>query len=140
MKVLIVEDDPTASKALEKVLESRSSGILVSGSISGALNLCKSDTFDVILLDIGLTDSTPPMTLTYVKQIKDLQPKAAVVVVTGSGELRDDALRAGADGFVEKGQSGKESLLSSILRAIQSTGREDYKQFVKLLSRAANEP
>ena len=55
-KVLIVDDDPSICRLLEKVMHSNELETTVADSGLAALNLLKNHSYDMILMDITLGD------------------------------------------------------------------------------------
>lgn len=86
------------------------------GNGAEALSLLESSCADLLLLDISLPGISG---LKVLQQVKQSRPDLPVVVLTMHGESRwkDEALRAGASGFVVKGSS-PQLLLSAIRDAL----------------------
>ena len=74
----------------------------------------------VLLMDLRIPDSRG---LEEIREFKALSPGTQVLVVTGySGGTRDEALRAGADGFLSKGVAPEE-ILAEIRRLCPAAAR-----------------
>lgn len=86
MRCLIVDDDPLICDLLEhfcsKIVEINSVTTTVSGFES--INLINSSSFDLILLDYNLPDITG-------RDILDLNPNSAVIMVTSNKEFAPDS-------------------------------------------------
>ena len=100
MKVLVIEDNPRLSARIKQQLRR---WYIVETAASGdeGLRLATSDTFDVVLLDLGLPD-TPG--LEVCRQLRKLSKDLPILVVTGvdTTESRVNLLDSGADDYVTK--------------------------------------
>jgi DNA-binding NarL/FixJ family response regulator len=117
LRALIVDDHDIARHGLESIIAS-DDAIEVVASVSRAreaVDLIRSQDVDVVLMDLRLPDMDG---LTATRLIKQAAPKTAVLVVTAYGEqsYREQALRAGADGYVLK-ETPRDALLQAIRRA-----------------------
>src|SRR4051812_18110341 len=101
-KILIVEDDPVAFAHLEKSLESLGYKGNKAVSVDDAMHLFQVNTFDVVITEIKLPDTSG---LNLLKWIKENQ-KIPVVLMSADKETIDSInfiqLELGADGFLEK--------------------------------------
>jgi len=99
--VLIVDDDPMVITLCTRILEGE--GFETKGALSGkeGIELLEKESFALILLDIKLPDVSG---LDVLRAARELDPEAAVIVVTGYGtlEIALGSLRAGAQGFILK--------------------------------------
>lgn len=82
-KVLIVDDDISICKLLEKVMHSNELDTEVAGSGKEALELLKHHTYDVILMDIMLGDMEG---FDVIKELRASGIQTPVMIV--SGEMR----------------------------------------------------
>jgi len=100
MKLLMIEDNPRLSARMKQQLQK---WYIVEATHSGheGLRLASTDTFDLILLDLGLPD-TPG--LEVCRQIRALTCDTPILVVTGVDTIssRVDLLDAGADDYITK--------------------------------------
>lgn len=100
-RALVVDDSATSGTLLQAVLEGY--GVLVDRAANAAeLRLRLSAmTYDLILLDYRLPDGDG---LDLLPEIRERFPETTLVMVTGKSDLHTatDALRLGADGFVDK--------------------------------------
>jgi DNA-binding response OmpR family regulator len=103
MKVLIVEDDPTAQMLLRLTLKDRGHHVVTSGSAEDAQGLFGSDLFSLIVLDLNL----PGMDgLSYCRWVRS-QPggdQCFILICTGRDQPEDlhQALVAGCNDFLLK--------------------------------------
>jgi DNA-binding NarL/FixJ family response regulator len=106
LKVLVVEDNLIDRRILESMLleVSDSTSLLKSSdSLAGALQLMSQYTFDVVILDLNLTDSNGEETLL---KLNRKYPSVAVVINTGAyeDEVGLETLSFGAQDFLVKGK------------------------------------
>jgi two-component system NarL family response regulator len=119
MRVLVVEDDELFRLGLEVTLLGFAviDAVTAVGDGEQAIDLLRHQTFDVILLDLGLPGLGG---LETCRRITAGQPKIPVLVVTSQDDpawcLR--MVRAGARGFVRKGAAA-----ADLQRAIQTVLR-----------------
>lgn len=69
----------------------------------GMAEAMSNETYDVVLLDLGLPDSSTDTTLSKIRELKMAHPSTAICVITGhpkQGEI--NAREAGADDFMHK--------------------------------------
>jgi two-component system NtrC family sensor kinase len=99
--VLIIDDDPMVITLCTRILKGE--GFETKGVLSGkeGIELLGKESFALILLDIKLPDVSG---LDVLRAARELDPEAAVIVVTGYGtlEIALGSLRAGAQGFILK--------------------------------------
>ena len=121
IRVLLVEDDQGDADLLSELLE------LADGSyfqvahcrrLSEALqSLCQA-CFDVILLDLSLPDSQG---LGTVDRVYNQQPTIPIVILSGLEDesLAIEAVQAGAQDYLVKGQAESDGLVRAIHYAIE---------------------
>ena len=117
MRVLIADDQPSVRSALKLVLEQH--GIDVAGDVSDSGELLawfKTNQADLLLLDWELPDQ-PGKKIIPILRAK--YPRLTVIVMNSRPQTRTEALSAGADGFVSKGDPPEYllSLLATTWRA-----------------------
>ncbi len=105
-RVLIVEDSRTAAFALKTQLEATGLVCDVTGELQAALKHLSTTGYDLVILDLGLPDVTG---LEGLAAIKAACPDLAVVILTGTNDsdLAVQALKAGAQDYVVKGEYGQ---------------------------------
>lgn len=100
-RILIIEDEAILASALATACESTGHSVTKAASASKGLDQIVSETFDLIVLDIGLPDRSG---LEVLGDIQDDDNPPAVLVITAHGNL-DNALAArqlGADEYLVK--------------------------------------
>ena len=100
-KVLIVDDDISICKLLEKVMHSNELDTETAGSGRDALELLKHHTYDVILMDIMLGDMEG---FDVIKELRANGIQTPVMIVSGRNEDYDSlyGLSIGADDYITK--------------------------------------
>jgi DNA-binding NarL/FixJ family response regulator len=121
INVLIVDDHPVVRAGVRRLL-TETPDIQVGGEAetgAAALQMSRADTWDLILLDMGLPDMDG---LEILKQLKLDRPSRPVLILTMrlDGELAVRALRSGAAGYVGK-DSPPQIIRDAVRRA--ATGR-----------------
>jgi len=100
-KVLIVDDDPSICRLLDKVMHSNGLDTVVVNSGIDALNVIKNHTFDIILMDVMLGDMEG---FDVIKRIRNQGINTPVMIVSGRNEDYDSlyGLSLGADDYITK--------------------------------------
>lgn len=117
VRVLLVEDDPidqTGVRRLFARITARKFELSAAVDLASAMALTEKDAgFDVILLDLGLPDSSG---LDTVRRVVRALPTVPVVVLTGNddADLAVDAVRLGAQDYLPK-ETADEAILYRIL-------------------------
>lgn len=101
MNLLIVEDDRLLNNTLCYNLSSIKYEIDAAFTKNAALEYCKKQEYDLIVLDVNLPDGNG---FDFCKEVKELHPKTAVIFLTAN-DMESDMLRGfelGADDYVTK--------------------------------------
>ena len=113
-KILVVDDEEDLRTVVTDQLQEQ--GYDVSSAADGgiAMEMLRSEYFDLVLLDLKMPNIDGYEVLHYVKQ---KHPLTKVIILTGFADLKNalDAMGSGADHFV-----GKPYALSDLLFAIKS--------------------
>jgi len=126
-KILVVEDEPTISIALQDDLEEE--GYRVEAVADGltALDKLRSSAWDLILLDVMLPGKDG---FTVLREMRKAGNKSAVILLTARGQEEDriTGLKLGADDYVTKPFSRQELLLrvQAVLRRSGAVEAEHY--------------
>ena len=126
VNVLLIEDNPVETRLIQAVLKKPGAGLpfvrdfdlRCTNRLSTALARLAEASADVILLDLSLPDSEGIETLL---RVRAQEPDVPVVVLTGSTDeaLAVEAVRAGAQDFLVKGQIESQSLVRAVRYAIE---------------------
>lgn len=121
MKSLLVEDNPVDARLIREMLKESPTATFELEHVdrlATALELLRQQTFDVVLLDLGLPDSQGLETLSRTRKAADGLP---VVVLTGLSDqaLAIEAARAGAQDYLVKGRFDSELLVQAMLYAVE---------------------
>jgi two-component system, OmpR family, response regulator QseB len=101
MRLLLIEDDPMISEGLVTALRSSGYAIdAVSDTQNGKLSIA-SETYDLILLDLGLPDGSG---LDILKELRRRRDAIPVLVISARDTLKDviEGLDLGADDYMIK--------------------------------------
>jgi two-component system, NarL family, invasion response regulator UvrY len=109
IKILIADDHPIVRMGLKQVVADTANVRVVDEAETGEEILAKvsKNDYDVVLLDIALTDMSG---LDVLKRIKQIKPNIPVLMLSIHPEkyYAVQALRAGASGYVTKNRAAKE--------------------------------
>jgi two-component system NtrC family response regulator len=99
--VLVVDDEESIRKLVQKELSSHKRQVSSAGSAKAARKKLATEIFDVILLDIFLPDGDG---LALLAEFKKVCPETEIVLITGYGSIENavEAMRIGAYDFVTK--------------------------------------
>ena len=120
VKVMLVEDNPADARLVRELLkEAPGSEFDVAHLefLAEVIERLKAETFDIIVLDLRLPDSSGLETFT---RVRDQAPETPVVVLTGLADegLGTNAVAEGAQDYLVKGQVDATSLARSIRYAL----------------------
>lgn len=100
-RILLADDDPGIRLGLQALLQRAGHEVLEAASGHEALILAREQRPDLVLLDLVMPDGDGLETL---PELMELNPKPAVVVLTGFADVRTavQAMRLGAENLLEK--------------------------------------
>ncbi|MBT0665310.1 response regulator [Geobacter pelophilus] len=114
-KLLIVEDNKDEAKSMEALLGERDVAITVAATGNEAIKLLAGESFDCIVLDLGLADMSG---FEVLEKIQSLDENRRIPVIIHSGQdLSHDAemrLRHYAESIIIKGAKSPERLLNEV--------------------------
>jgi len=120
IKVLLVEDDRVDTLSVQKMLtEEKDSPFTLehASRLTEAIEHLEKETFDVVLLDLGLPESIGLETLVRMREQASHVP---IVVLTGEGEtLSIESLKHGAQDYLVKGHINYGTLRRCLCYAIE---------------------
>lgn len=119
--ILLVEDNPGDSRLIQEMLADvagSKADVMVAETLADGLHRAQAGTFDAMLLDLSLPDSTGLDTL---RAVKEATPAVPIIVLTGTedDELASAALREGAQDYLVKGRVDGELIARAIRYAIE---------------------
>lgn len=121
-RVLVVDDEAPIRRALQIGLRAQGYDVLVAADARTALDACREDDPDVVLLDLGLPDRSGFDVLRELRRWSEIP----VIVVSARHGSTDkvDALDLGADDYVTK-PFGMEELMARLRAAVRRAGATD---------------
>jgi len=140
IKFLVCDDDLNDVDVLKRFLNPFARSFTVVTTLDGAIEACKKESFDVMILDLSLTDSRWQDTLEAIRTLRGLNQKMRMVVCSGMPvpDLRDQALKYGADVFLPKDanmyrEGGKALLLAVNVAMMHASPDESFWPRVQAL-------
>lgn len=135
IKVLLVEDDEVDSRLVRKILSTcPQPGFTVEPvkMLSAAVERLSRNNYDVILLDMGLPDSSGIETI---RKVSEASPHIPIVVLTGldDREIELLAIKTGVMNYLRKDQMLEGLLIRTILYALEH--KRTYEQLKKTLTK-----
>ena len=100
-KILIIEDDAIIISSLSMILKSQGYFVTTARTGKNALEKVQAIHYNLVLLDIGLSDMTGTEIL---KKIRETNHDIIVIMITGHPHLDSsiDSINHGADGYLVK--------------------------------------
>jgi DNA-binding NarL/FixJ family response regulator len=125
LSIMLVDDNPTFQRIVKQFLDRNPGFHLSHWARDGAeaIDLARSSSPGVILLDLGMPDMSG---LEILPILRSILPKTAIIVLTllDTSSYRKAAFEAGADGFVPKANLNQD-LVSEIAAVLSSNGRRE---------------
>jgi DNA-binding NtrC family response regulator len=114
--ILVIDDEAGIRESLEVLLSLEGYSIKTANDGEQGLRMLEMETFELVLLDLALPGQSG---LDLLPQIKERQPETPVIMITAYGTVENvvEAIRAGADNFVQKPWDNKK-LLADIRSAV----------------------
>ncbi|MBU6411045.1 MAG: sigma-54 dependent transcriptional regulator, partial [Verrucomicrobia bacterium] len=115
--ILLVDDDERLRMAAEKVLAAEGYSVVSAPSAAAAVEALKQHRVALVVTDLRLPDQDG---IALLKQVRELQPEAEAVVITGHGSVEKavEAMRCGAYDFIEKPLDSL-ALLKTVAKALE---------------------
>jgi len=125
IRVLVADDSPTALRSVCRYLEFEGQFEIVGTAVDGLQVIQQVERFrpELVLTDLSM----PRMTgLEAAKELRKSHPELRILIFTQLRglSLREECLRCGADGFVEKSQM-PEKLMEEVRRLFPTDVRTD---------------
>ncbi len=110
MRILIIDDEAAVRESLETLLTFEGFSVTIAPEGTTGLDLLTRDEFDLLLLDLALPGESG---LDLLPRIVELRPQLPVIMITAYGTVGNvvEAIRAGADNFVQKPWDNEKLLL-----------------------------
>src|SRR5580700_2629043 len=120
---ILVDDEAGIRESLEVLLGFENYAVKTAASGEEGLNLLDRETFDLMLLDLALPGQSG---MELLPQFKERQPDLPIIMITAYGTVDNvvEAIRAGADNFVQKPWDN-EKLLADIRSAVARRRAEE---------------
>ena len=130
--VLLIEDNEEAMWLVRYALQEHGKGkyrLEWADTLSGGLEQLSKGGIDIVLLDLGLPDSSGPESYAWVREVC---PKVPVVVLTGnnSEETEFAVTASGVEGYLVKDQVSGALLLQAIRAALYANKQRKLLQTV----------
>ncbi|HVU35184.1 MAG TPA: PAS domain S-box protein [Opitutaceae bacterium] len=127
MRLLLVEDNPADVRLVRELLAEtpeRAFELVAANRLDAALEHLRCESFDTVLLDLGLPDSQGMRTLERTLEVNRSIP---IVVLTGLDDDRFavEVVRAGAQDYLVKGRFDADLLFRTIRYAIERKRAEE---------------
>jgi response regulator RpfG family c-di-GMP phosphodiesterase len=137
-RVLVVEDNPGDLRLISEMLGGGEFEVTSCGTLAAAIDRLAGAEFDVALVDLGLPDSDGLETFA---RVREAAPGVAIVVLSGNSdvELAVQAVEAGAQDFLVKGQVDEHLLARAISYACSRQQSDDAMEQEKALLARAEE-
>ena len=122
---LLIEDDPDDTILITEYLSTREDAtfeLVCVTRLPEGLELLSSRQVDVVLLDLGLPDSTG---LDTFRSVHRVAPETPIIVITGLDDesMAVDVVNAGAEDYLVKGQFDHRALVRSVRYALERARR-----------------
>ena len=135
--ILVIDDEAAIRESLEVLLSLEGYTVTMATDGVEGLRLLDAESFDLVLLDLNLPGQSG---LELLPQIKERQPELPVIMITAYGSVDTvvDAIRAGAENFVQKPWDN-EKLLADIRSAVaRHKAEEENVQLKRTLKQRYN--
>ena len=99
--VLVVDDEETARMVVSQFLRSKGYEVLEAGTMADARAFISKGVADIIILDVRLPDGYGPHLLTETSRLP-MRPQVIIVTAHGEVSMAVDAMKNGAQDFMEK--------------------------------------
>jgi CheY-like chemotaxis protein len=114
--ILCVDDEQTALQLRRTLLESAGYKVLIAKSGAQAVQMFGSEAIDAAILDYWMADMNG---LNLAREIRKLDPKLPIIILSAYGELLDESLGL-ADLWIRKGEEDPQYLLSRLEQLLKN--------------------
>jgi DNA-binding NtrC family response regulator len=136
-RILIIDDEDAIRESLDTLLTLEGFTVSTAGDGSAGLELLSRNEYDLLLLDLALPGQSG---IDLLPRIVEMQPNLPVIMITAYGTVGNvvDAIRAGAENFVQKPWDN-EKLLADIRAAVaRHRAEEEVVQLKRTLKQRYN--
>ncbi len=136
-RVLMIDDEAAIRESIETLLTLEGFRVSLAPDGAAGIDLLAKNSYDLLLLDLALPGESG---IDLLPRIRELQPNLPVIMITAYGTVANvvDAIRAGADNFVQKPWDN-EKLLADIRSAIgRHRAEEEVIQLKRTLKQRYN--
>lgn len=127
LNILIVDDEENITTLLKDILTDEGYVVETAKSITQAKDLIKKGFYDVIFLDVWLSDGDG---ITFLPEIKSISPKTQIIMISGHANIAMavKAIKDGAFDFLEKPLATESilALLEKVYREVKTQQNLDY--------------
>jgi DNA-binding NtrC family response regulator len=137
VRILMIDDEAAIRESIETLLTLEGFHVSLAPDGRTGLDLVSRNSYDLLLLDLALPGESG---IDLLPRIKELQPSLPVIMITAYGTVANvvDAIRAGAENFVQKPWDN-EKLLADIRTAIaRHRAEEEVIQLKRTLKQRYN--
>ena len=135
LKVLIVEDMPSNQDVIKLFLEPQGCEMLCASNGREALNTLRTQTVDIILMDIRMPDMNGIEATRAIRSQRDANQHVPIIALTAdaAAETNAECMAAGADIFLTKPVMAKD--LIDAIRFLRHLGHDDASETVSETAR-----
>jgi DNA-binding NtrC family response regulator len=136
-RILIIDDEHAIRESLDTLLTLEGFSVSTAGDGPSGLELLSRNEYDLLLLDLALPGQSG---IDLLPRIVEMQPNLPIIMITAYGTVGNvvDAIRAGAENFVQKPWDN-EKLLADIRAAVaRHRAEEEVVQLKRTLKQRYN--
>jgi len=121
--ILVVDDEPGITRLCERLLKRAEYGVTSFTDPTAAMTYVEQNKIDLLLVDIRMPEISG---FDLISQVKQHQPDAAVLVMTGFGTIETaiQALRQGVDGLLLKPFESSGELVKTVQQALDDSQKK----------------
>jgi DNA-binding NtrC family response regulator len=136
-RILIIDDEEAIRESLDTLLTLEGFSVSTAGDGPSGIELLSRNEYDLLLLDLALPGQSG---MDLLPRVVEMQPNLPVIMITAFGTVGNvvDAIRAGAENFVQKPWDN-EKLLADIRAAVaRHRAEEEVVQLKRTLKQRYN--
>ncbi len=97
MHILLVEDHEDTARMIALLLRSEGHEVLTAATLASALDIARTNRFDLVVSDLGLPDASG---LDLIRELRRFDPSVKAIALSGYG-MEEDIRRSRDAGFAE---------------------------------------